>query len=153
MDCNFSSAFIVEQLRRFPSVQAWIEPTSEAKCARAEAAIRQGLVYGIAPNEAEFAALGGVKLLEFVHVVVCKRGARGVLVHLRGAAQPLSFPAPAVERVVSVSGAGDALLAAILVMLYDKRETRWDVIMRAANGAVAEVLQSPKTVAETLRPL
>jgi pseudouridine-5'-phosphate glycosidase/sugar/nucleoside kinase (ribokinase family) len=153
MDCNFSSDFIVEQLGRFPNAHAWIEPTSEAKCGRAEAAILQGLVYGIAPNEAEFAALGGLRLLEHVQVVICKRGSRGVLVHLRGVTEPLSFPAPQVVRVVSVSGAGDALLAAILVMLYDKREMRWDVIMRAANGAVAEVLQSRKSVAPTLRPL
>lgn len=155
MDCNFPSAFILEQLQRFAGAQCWIEPTSEAKCIRAADAIRRGLVYGIAPNETEWAALNkelGKSLLDFVHVAVVKRGPKGVDIHRRGHAGVLSFPAPIVERIVSVSGAGDALLASILVMLYDKRETNWDSIMAAANAVVAQVLQSDKSVAHTLSP-
>ena len=106
MDCNFPASFIRAQLALFhgSSTHCWIDPTSEAKCLRALPSIREGLVYGIAPNDAEFDALSKeASLLDHVQVVLRKRGAAGVEVLRRGK-EPLRVPAPRVERIVSVTG-------------------------------------------------
>jgi sugar/nucleoside kinase (ribokinase family) len=87
-------------------------------------------VFGVSPNETElaalFAALGGDArtssveeqcqlLFRFgVRIALVKLGKEGAMVVEAGAKHVRRFAAPHCERICSVSGAGDCLLAAFL---------------------------------------
>jgi pseudouridine kinase len=177
-DCNFSSEFMLRQIQALLSLNkhlhVWVEPTSQSKAARCVASLKAGLVYGIAPNEAEFDELQRLTngtLLELVHVVVKKKGAKGVEVFCKNCPSQ-SFPAPKVEEVwgekkekeckgclmvcsaqiKSVTGAGDALLASIIVLIYERKLSDFAEIIPLASRAAAAVLSSLNSVSQTLSP-
>lgn len=160
VDCNLPEHIISQVCasRKSQGSEVWIEPVSVAKARRCVAAIRSGSVFGISPNQAELAELashvapGAASLEEQcqrlfdcgVRVILLKQGKEGVVVAEAGKKPFARFGAPDVTRIVSVSGAGDCLLAAFL---YGRvRSLSLEATMTLANQVVARCLSTLDTV-------
>lgn len=158
VDCNLPESVIQTTCEGSKRSQVWIEPVSVAKVGRCASSLRARAVFGVSPNKAELAELvrllGGSAhgsledqckcLFEFgVEMVLLKLGKEGVLVAERGK-KALRFEAPNVGQVVSVSGAGDCLLAAFLFGRL--RGLTLDATMSLANQVVKRCLESTATV-------
>lgn len=139
------------------NIRTTFEPVSVPKAMRVLPALDAGFApYAITPNVDELAALVHRKLdqseedirsaaLELhargIELVWVRRGRQGSLLSTPGEGQ--SFPAqPA--RVVDVTGAGDAMLAAFIAALMEDRTPAQAV--QFAHAAAALTIESPFTV-------
>lgn len=111
-----------------------------------EAEARQVFKCDLAPRQAQHLC----KMARSRNVVVT-RGAEGYDVYT-AAGRLLRFPAPRVPRVVSITGAGDALVAAIGVCLFQDGKIDWDRVTEVGATLIAEVLATPGSTMEAQDP-
>ena len=156
IECNLSERQITQitRLARAANKQVVAAGVSEAKAPRIQAAFyTEENPYSIevfSLNESELRRAFGlgphkdaVSLCQRArsrHVVVTK-GEKGFSVYSHDGSVS-DYPAPRVDRIVSTSGCGDALVSCICMCIYDNYQIDWDRVVSLGAVVIGRVLAS-----------